>query len=120
MKAKTFEIRDDGTCIPVLAVQLTADCEADLYLIERSGYGRNPRGPRPFVMIWPMASGTATATSDPNAHGGGLRTWPTAHEYIEEHFNELQSGAVVDVEFIKGETTVPKASEYYSRYGRLA
>jgi len=112
MKAKTFEIRDDGTCIPVLAVQLEAGNQADSYLIARSGYGGNPRGNRPFVVIWPMSGGHGHASSDPYGHGaGGDRTWVTAHEHIEKYFNDLESGAVVDVEFIRGETTAPKLSD---------
>lgn len=34
-----------------------------------------------------------------------------AHNWIEQHVDELVDGAVVDVEFILGETTTPKRSE---------
>ena len=34
-----------------------------------------------------------------------------AHHYIQEHFDELHDGDVVDVEFILGETKAPKVSE---------
>jgi hypothetical protein len=34
-----------------------------------------------------------------------------AHQWIEGHFHKLESGAVVDVEFILGETTEPKPGE---------
>lgn len=34
-----------------------------------------------------------------------------AHKYIQQHWDELQSGEVVDVEYILGETTVKKESD---------
>jgi len=36
-----------------------------------------------------------------------------AHEYIEKCFDELESGAVVDVEYILGETNKMKQSERF-------
>ena len=51
------------------------------------------------------------ATYDPFAWGSDTRTYQVAHQYIIDHFDELESGAVVDVEFILKETTEPKKSE---------
>jgi len=39
------------------------------------------------------------------------RTMLEAHRHVAAHWNELQSGDVVDVEFILGETAAPKVSE---------
>lgn len=41
----------------------------------------------------------------------------TAHEWITKHFHTLKNGDVVDVEFILGETKVPKRSERFSDWG---
>jgi len=38
-------------------------------------------------------------------------TWRVAHSYIEEHWEELKSGDVVDVEFIMGLRSEAKKSE---------
>jgi hypothetical protein len=35
----------------------------------------------------------------------------TAHEYIVSHFNELETGAVIDVQHLLGESDEPKRSE---------
>ena len=35
----------------------------------------------------------------------------TAHEWLREHFDEIEDGGVVDVEFILGERAEPKRSE---------
>jgi hypothetical protein len=40
-----------------------------------------------------------------------LRTWNTAHHYIIEHWRELESGAVVDVQFVLGKTNTPKTTD---------
>ncbi len=34
-----------------------------------------------------------------------------AHLYINEHFDEMDNGAVVDVEYILGETDKPKKNK---------
>ena len=118
MIVKAFELRDRGTFIPCLAVKMvpypegkteTWDNEAERYLLRRAGYGFVI----PCVVLCRMeASGVdRNATYDPFAWGGGTRTYQIAHQYIIDHFDELESGAVVDVEFLLGETTQPKVSE---------
>jgi hypothetical protein len=39
------------------------------------------------------------------------RTMKEAHKYIEANFHKLETGDVVDVQFILGETKQPKKSE---------
>jgi hypothetical protein len=34
-----------------------------------------------------------------------------AHYYIQEHFDELEDGQVIDAEFIRGERPAPRVSE---------
>lgn len=41
----------------------------------------------------------------------GDRTWQVAHDYIARHWDELVDGAVVDVEYVLGETAEPKHPE---------
>ncbi len=114
MIVKAFEIRDKGTFIPVLAVKMVPDegfaefHQGEWYLLRRSGY---PFDSQPCVVLCRMeCSGIdRNATYDPYAWGG--RTFPVAHQYIVENFDSLESGAVVDVEFLLGETTEPKKSE---------
>jgi len=109
MTSKTFEIRDRMTFIPVLAVQLGPGGEADRYLLARSGYGCGPAEQAEYVLLVQINGGHGAAMSDPNEWGG--RTMPVAHQYIKENFDSLASGAVVDVEFILGEKTLPSTSE---------
>ena len=39
------------------------------------------------------------------------RTYHVAHLYVQQHWDEITSGDVVDVEFVLGETDAPKESE---------
>jgi hypothetical protein len=107
MKAKALEIRDDGTFIPALAVDMNPTTDEQVYLLRRCGY---PCDGRPNILLTALY-GDGMATNDPYAWGG--RTWPVAHNYIIDHWSELRDGDVVDVSFILGETPCPKVSERF-------
>ena len=120
MITKAFEIRDRGTFIPVVAIKMvpsyladTADeVEAERYLLRRAGYNFD----QPSILLCRMeASGVdRNATYDAYAWGSSARTMTAAHLYIEQNFDELETGDVIDVEFILGETTQMKVSERLS------
>ena len=119
MIVKAIEIRDRGTFIAALAIKMVPsigetamdsdDYSAERYLLRRAGYDFV----NPCVVLCRMeASGVnRNATYDPFAWGVDNRTYQIAHRYIIEHFDNLENGAVVDVEFILGETKEPKKSE---------
>lgn len=105
MLAKALEIRDAGTFIPALAVDMNPANNEQRWLMDRCGY---PCDGRPNIIVTRL-DGNGKATNDPYAWGG--RTWPVAHNYIIERWTELKDGDVVDVQFILGETKEPKLSE---------
>lgn len=112
METKTFEIRDEGTHIPILCVKLTARDERDRYILARAGYGDEPHRYVTMIMI---DGGHGKATSDP-FKWGGLRTLQVAHQHIIDNWSKLENGAVIDVEFILGITPEPKRSEAETAY----
>lgn len=114
MKAKTFEILDRGTFIPALAVKLRSDGNLeDKYLLRRAGLDSN-ESYQVALFLLNHGYGYMDYYKWPNLYA---RTVPAAHEYIEKHFDELETGSVIDVEFILGLTTEPKKSEKYSAFG---
>jgi hypothetical protein len=114
MKAKTFEIRDAGTFIPALAISLDpASDEHDRYLLERAGFGGQPF--RTYVLLIHLTS--MKIAYDP-AHWTN-RTMVEAHEYIRTMFSDLDTGDVVDVEFIRGDTDEAKRSERLGQATRV-
>src|ERR1019366_1387750 len=104
MITTVLEIRDDGTFISALAIQMKADNEvAGGYIYAREGHPIDGR------------SITLMRLSDKRAHNDPYewsdRTHQTAHLYIEAMFDKLKDGDVVDVEFILGERDAPKVTE---------
>lgn len=105
MITKTFEVRDRKTFIPVLAVKLVPDQEAERYLFAESGFGLTKGEQATYVLMAKMSE-WSTSTTDPFEWKD--RTLQEAHNYINEHFDLLTSGEVIDIEFILGETKKPK------------
>ena len=111
MKFKVLEIRDEGTHIPTLAIQMLADSPIQSYYIHgRCGYSRDGSG------IVLMRINDGEGKSDPYEWHGS-RTMAAAHKYIYAHFDELNDGDVIDVQFILGETAQPKTSERFDNWG---
>ena len=109
IEAKTFEIRDSGTFIPVIAVLLQSGMEdKDAYLLGRAGLNR-----RGSYTVFILKMNNDKGTMDSNKWDGApfVRTMPVAHKYIEDNWHKLESGQVIDVEYIQGERSAPKLSE---------
>lgn len=112
MEVKLFEVRDRTTFIPVMAVRFVNDSELERYLLSRSGFGRMEDGQKWYVWyVYVYQLVTNIGNWDINKWGPNNRTMYESHKYIAENFAELQSGVVIDVEFILGEVTEPVKSE---------
>lgn len=109
MIVKCFEVRDEGTFMPVIAIKPTPENPSQRYLLQRDGY-RGDCLESCIILIAPQCRGVSYAPFG----WGGCRTMTTAHQYIEERFDSLQDGDVVDVQFLLGETPSPKPSESLS------
>ena len=109
LKTKMFEIRDRCTFIPVMATRMVGPHEAERYLLERAGYGQDEDNA--LIVTTRIEGNLQSCYSDYQWQDLDQRTMPTAHNYIFKHWAELESGDVVDVEFILGETSMKKESE---------
>ncbi len=94
---KHFEIRDRATFIPCFAF----DVVGDSYLTRMAGYGDR------CIMFGNLSGGVASYDSN---HWKD-RTYYIAHKYIEDHWDSLNDGDVIDVEYILGESKTPKISQ---------
>jgi hypothetical protein len=106
MMVKILELRDEGTFIPLLCVDMNPDNEAQRYLLRRVGYACDGR---PNIVITHATADGRSATNDP--YYWCDRTYKVAHDYIINNWDVLNDGDVVDVSFILGETAAPKVSE---------
>lgn len=105
MDARTYEIRDEGTHIPALAIRLRPQTARDHALLARAGYGLAPTEQSKYVILICLAD--MRAQHDPFEWPN--RTMHVAHLHIREAWPP--NGAVVDVQYILGETEQPKESE---------
>ena len=60
-------------------------------------------------MVQCLDGGTNVATTDPYKHG--IQELRIAHCYINEMFDKLEDGQVLDIEYILGEVEKPKPPE---------
>ena len=111
MEVKWLEIRDRGTLIPAFAFTTAQFYEAkDAGLIKQAGFaigehyvilGRFHES----AMNWDSEEWGDVRASPPE------RTMTVAHRWISRNWAGIQSGDVIDVEFILGDTDRPKTSD---------
>lgn len=111
MHLKLFEVRDRGTFLPCFAFLTTPGPifptnQGERFLLERAGF--DPRLPQ---VVFGKLEELGRTQWDPTAWGD--RTLRTAHEYINTNWYALESGDVIDVEYILKEKTEPKVSERF-------
>jgi hypothetical protein len=107
MITKTFEIRDRLTFLPALAIRLEPGSEADRFILGRAGFGTSSDSQGVFILLIKL---TDNKTEYGSAEWND-RTMTVAHRFIDANFDDLESGSVIDVEYILGETKEPKKSE---------
>lgn len=110
METKLFEIRDQKTFLPVICVKCVAACEAERYLLAMAGYGLQIKNQSNYILYGPLR-GSHISTYPFDHDPIEMRTNRIAHAHIIKHWDELTSGDVIDVQFILGETKVPKLSQ---------
>ena len=104
-KVKYFEIRDRGTLILVLAVQYGAHSPREQKILQRAGLWG---GGAYSLQLTDLVSGR----TERDAYAWtGSRTKHEAHKYIEKNWDFLNSGEVIDIEYVLGEVHTPKQSE---------
>jgi len=111
MKTVSLEIRDRGTRIMALAIRPgdVTNNTAESVMASIVGYGKGNAS----TLLLKYSSNEVTY----NPYDWNDRTMHTAHKYIEEHFDLLKDGDVVDVEFILEETDKPKEPEWKNYLG---
>lgn len=107
MTIKLFEVRDAGTFIPAIAIKCNPADESERYSLGRTGYGTLPENQASYVIFGRLDDLELTR----DAYSWDNRTMHNAHVYVRDNFDTLESGEVIDVEYILGETDSPKVSE---------
>lgn len=105
METKIFEVRDRVTFISVMATKCSSNDELENAHLIKNGFSNSI----PLVLVGRLGKGEHTYY--PDDWGYNPRTMYVAHKYIEEKFDELNTGEVVDVQFILGETSEKEKSD---------
>jgi hypothetical protein len=103
VETKTFEIRDRATFVPVVAINPKPRTKLERYLWGREGFVSI----NSYVLITKLSS--LECKFMPSSWGD--RTMQVAHQYIFENWDSLENCALIDVEYILGETETKKATE---------
>jgi len=104
IETKILELRDKGTFIPILCTQIGGEISTsgqENWLLRRAGFGSN------LIQLTSFIKGQ----SKYDYYEWGDRTYQVAHKYIEENWDDIKPGDVIDVEFILGDTDEPKTTE---------
>lgn len=115
MNLKFLELRDRATRIPIFAFATEPYAGAidriykkEHWLLRCAGFDCT----HPMVIIGRIdcsSSLNSHCTYDPTMHGD--RTFKVAHDFLEAHWEQIQSGDVIDVEFLLGEKDQPCKSD---------
>lgn len=110
---KIFELRDEGTTMPIIAIKPHRESESTRWCWARSGYGTKDNDQQAYILMARLAGGDGILTCDPYKHGTNARTLRVGHEWLLKHdnFMALDSGDVIDVQHILGETETRKRPE---------
>ena len=102
IEVKLFEVRDRATFMPAMATQARSSDEKEIYLLKSSGFSNSP-----LIVLYFLELNEGHW----DAYHWGDRTRFTSHQYIQENWEKLKSGDVIDIEYILGETPEPKVSQ---------
>jgi hypothetical protein len=135
LETKMFELRDEGTCIPIMATRMNPirsvgdnstearwSLEAENWLLARSGFGKEGAPPRELVIVTNLntwQSGYSGHDVHAGKWQGGPRTLPVAVQYINDNWDKLRSGDVVDVRVALGEQEHPAKSDRFFNSERV-
>lgn len=108
METKLLEVRDRGTMMVVIGIRPAPRSDIERQMMYRCGFNT----PQDYVLLGDLDGGKFAMTYDKYDYYQSSRTKFVAYGYIQEHWDELQSGDLIDVELILGESTEMKASEF--------
>jgi|WetSurMetagenome_2_1015567.scaffolds.fasta_scaffold437084_2 hypothetical protein len=110
METKLFEMRAAATNIPVLAVRLNPTNAKDTWLLGRAGYGMHGYSQAKYIMVMKLEGEPDASTQEYSHESHAMQV---TQKYLNEHFDDLESGAVIDTQFIEGKTFTPVESDMF-------
>jgi len=109
VEVKLLEIRDEGTKIAAMAIKMFGANKKQRQILRFSGF--NQTTPDEYLVALTYVACNNRQINFDYFEWSNSRTMKAAHSYIEEHFDDLKDGDVVDAEFILKLTDKPKKAE---------
>jgi hypothetical protein len=128
METKLIELRDAATCIVMLAVKIEPFRDnvnnkypilwrdkngtvstlhaREQWLLSHAGYGT------PLILYTRLDQPSKWKWSSDDWDQDDRTFW-VSHKYLEDHWDEVRNGDVVDAQFILGETTIQKRTDQF-------
>jgi len=119
MEIKLFEVRAEGTLYAVMSIKLRPRNEAERWLLQRSGYGACDEDTEDLVISGPIDPAVSPNGGDLLHFSFGGFAWMDirceimgwAQDYISQFWAELESGQVIDIDFLQQKTKAPRISD---------
>ena len=105
---KYFEVRDHGTCMPVLAIQFDPTTEKIRWMLGMTGYGISEIEQRKYIVLIKLVDGQGRC----EPYDWATDWMREVHEAILREFDNLDNGQVVDLRVYRGEATANCESDY--------
>lgn len=108
-ETKFVALLDRMTCIPCLAMRYTTESIGERAMFKRHGFGGSPDDRYTFFYL----PNSGICSYDPYKLGDDY-TVGTCCSHIRDNWDDIESGSVVDAEFLRGEVKEPKlwSNEY--------
>ena len=103
--SKFVAVMDRGTRLPLIASRFHPESLEEAVMFSTHGFGVDPQEYTFFYSI-----NTGTCSYDPYKMGDRYTLTP-ACVYIRDNWDEVESGSVVDAEYLRGETEKPRRWE---------
>lgn len=100
--SKFIAVMDRGTRIPLIAFKMSPDGLKEHVMFCTHGFGVLPHE---YTFFYDVNSGKCSY--DPYKIGDAYTLTP-ACKYIHDHWNEIESGSLVDAQYLRGETSEPR------------
>lgn len=113
LEVKLVEARDDGITMALMFVKMAPDNPSEKWLLARSGYGDCPEEYIIMVDINEGDNFKGQTSASETDYAYGFRTRTVVHHFMEDNWDTVKPGDVVDVQYILGETSSPKKSEQF-------
>ena len=110
METKFFEVRASATCVPIIATRLRPTNESEQWMLAHLGYGMDPDKQAQYIFVARLEGGSVAT---PNPYDETSPELKVVHEYLIEHFDEAESGAVLDADFIQGIRPAQRKSDRF-------